>query len=267
MLCLTSWISTECFGSSKFCFCAWWWRERRPSRWSKEHAGQMSCGRVFRDGFKSTGSIRLRHVRLVTSHIQLNAKRQRDVPTHVGAVAAVSAGDVHTCAVRSDGQLVCSGANFYGQCDVPTNLGAVLAVSAGYGHTCAVRSDGRLVCFGLNDFGQCDVPTNLGAVLAVSAGSRHTCAVRSDGQLVCFGWNYSGQCDVPTDLGAVLAVSAGYGHTCAVRSDGRLVCLGWNNEFRTMRCADGFGSSSGSLSREPAHLCSEIRWSVGLLWR
>ena len=67
---------------------------------------------------------------------------------------------------------------------MPTNLGTVLAVSAGSGHTCAVRSDGQLVCFGWNDDGQCDVPTDLGAILAVSAGVRNTCAVRSDGQLV-----------------------------------------------------------------------------------
>ena len=80
-----------------------------------------------------------------------------------------------------------------------------MAVSAGYEHTCAARSDGQLVCFGLNDHGQCDVPTGLGAVVAVSAGCEHTCAVRSGGQLVCFGLNDHGQCDVQTGLGAVVA--------------------------------------------------------------
>ena len=44
---------------------------------------------------------------------------------------------------------------------MPTDLGAVVAVSAGEDHTCAVRSDGQLVCFGANSYGQCDVPTDL----------------------------------------------------------------------------------------------------------
>ena len=81
------------------------------------------------------------------------------------------------------------GDNEYGQCDVPADLGPVLAVSAGNWHSCAVRTDGQLVFFGDNEFGQCDVPADLGPVLAVSAGDYHTCAVRADGQLVCFGYS------------------------------------------------------------------------------
>ncbi|OLQ00778.1 putative E3 ubiquitin-protein ligase HERC4 [Symbiodinium microadriaticum] len=201
----------------------------------QEHVRQLSYSkRLLVDGYTSTASSGNRRIGALNQNKRLLrfgliAKRQRDVPTHVGAaVVAVSAGTLHTCAVRSDGQLVCFGDNSDGQCDVPTDLGAVLAVSAGVDHTCAVRSDGQLVCFGDNSDEQCDVPTDLGTVLAVSAGYGHTCAVRSDGQLVCFGWNAVGQCDVPTDLGAVLAVSAGIDHTCAVRTDGHLVCFGWN---------------------------------------
>ena len=79
-----------------------------------------------------------------------------------------------------------------------------------------MRADGQLICFGDNFSGQCDVPADLGPVLAVSAGTFHTCAMRADGQLVCFGESRYGQCDVPADLGPVLAVAAGYLHTCAV---------------------------------------------------
>ena len=52
-----------------------------------------------------------------------------------------------------------------------------MAVSAGGVHTCAVRSDDQLVCFGFNDHVQCDVPSDLGPVLAVSAGGVHTSAL------------------------------------------------------------------------------------------
>ena len=63
---------------------------------------------------------------------------------------AVTAGIVHTCAVRSDGQLVSDG-----RCDAPEDLGPllvvsaqqVLAVTAGIVDTCAVRSDGQIVGF------------------------------------------------------------------------------------------------------------------------
>ena len=47
---------------------------------------------------------------------------------------------------------------------VKRGLQAVLAASAGQYHTCAVRSDGQLVCFGSNTYGQCDVPADLGPV-------------------------------------------------------------------------------------------------------
>ena len=56
----------------------------------------------------------------------------------------------------------------------PQDWGQVLTVAAGYYHTCAVRSDGRLICFGRNGNGQCDVPSDLGPVLAVAAGFEHT---------------------------------------------------------------------------------------------
>ncbi|OLP83835.1 Ultraviolet-B receptor UVR8 [Symbiodinium microadriaticum] len=211
---------------------SWWLPVSDPNRLCQEHVRLRSYSkRLLMDGYTSTASGGNRRIGALKQNkgllrSGLNAKRQRDVPTHVGAVVTVSAGDFHTYAVRPDGQLVCFGNDADGQCDVPTDLGAVVAVSAGHRHTCAVRSDGQRVCFGLNDFGQCDVPTDLGAVLAVSAGVYHTCAVGSDGQLVCFGLNDFGQCDVPTDLAAVLAVSAGVYHTCAVRSDGQLACFG-----------------------------------------
>ena len=291
-----------------FCVRSWWLPVSHPNRLCWQHVRQLSYSkRLLLDGYTSTASSGNRRIGALNQNKRLlrfglTAKRQRDVPTHVGAaVVAVSAGYQQTCAVRSDGLLV-----RYGHYDVPTDLGAVVAVSAGGLHTCAVRSDGQLVCFGGNASGQCDVPTdlravvavsagdqkhvcseirwsvgsaldktgsdlcdvptNLGAVVAVSAGDRHTCAVKSEGQLVCFGRNTFGQCDVPTDLGAVVAVSAGSRPTCTVRSDGQLVCFG-QNTFGQCYVPTNLGASSGSLSREPAHVCSEIRWSIGLLWK
>ena len=79
---------------------------------------------------------------------------------------AVAAGEEHTCAVTTAGQLVCFGNNSSSQCDVPPDLGPVEFVAAGYLHTCAVKTAGELVCFGDNMFGQSDVPVGLRCVAA-----------------------------------------------------------------------------------------------------
>ena len=88
-----------------------------PSRLCREHVRQLSYSkRLLVDGYTSTafsGNRRIGALKQNKRLLQfgLNAKRQRDVPTHVGAVLAVSAGVSHTCAMTSDGRLVCFGKN------------------------------------------------------------------------------------------------------------------------------------------------------------
>ena len=109
---------------------SWWLPVSHPSRLCQEHVRQLSYRkRLLVDGYTSTASSGNRRIGALKHNKRLlrfglNAKRQRDVPTHVGAVVvAPSAGYQHTCAVRSDGHLVCVGRNTFGQCDVPTDLG------------------------------------------------------------------------------------------------------------------------------------------------
>ena len=74
------------------------------------------------------------------------------------------------------------------------------AVSCGYAHTCALRSDGNMVCFGQNGNGKCgdgtfndyvQTPTVVAGGIAfkrIAAGGSHTCGLRaSDGRAMCFG--------------------------------------------------------------------------------
>ncbi len=93
--------------------------------------------------------------------------------------------------------------------------GAAKKVGAGGWHTCAVRTDGVLLCWGKNNFGEVGDGTQGDAtprpsqvkalgdtVVDVSAGFAHTCAIRNDRTLWCWGMNGSGQTGDGTTGGA-----------------------------------------------------------------
>jgi hypothetical protein len=160
---------------------------------------------------------------------------------------AVSAGHVHSVALRSDGSLVSWGLNNYWDTDIPSN-GVVastpigtgfVAVSAARYHCVALRSDGSLVAWGSNDDNEVFNGASTGRVsgtpngtdfIAVSAGEHHSVALRSSGSLVSWGWNAgSGTItNTPTGTGFVAATAGDGGFSIALRVDGRLVSWGYN---------------------------------------
>ena len=137
-------------------------------------------------------------------------------------VAAITAGNDHTCALTIVGGVKCWGYNGKGQVgdgaptttrptpvDVSGLASGVLAISAGHDHTCAVTSSGAVKCWGDNSYGQLGdgttsqraTPTaviGLGsAAVAVAAGGywedAHTCVLTSQGAVMCWGSNANGQ--------------------------------------------------------------------------
>jgi alpha-tubulin suppressor-like RCC1 family protein len=125
-------------------------------------------------------------------------------------------------------------------------------VEAGQWHTCAVKTDGQLLCWGNNEYGQLGDGSTLKSTIPVqkstaatdwvqvSTGSVHTCAVKADGQLFCWGDGGSGalgdglispsaepvqESTAATDW---TQVSAGWLHTCAIKNNVRLFCWGAN---------------------------------------
>jgi alpha-tubulin suppressor-like RCC1 family protein len=122
------------------------------------------------------------------------------------------------------------------------------AVFAGQDHTCAIKMDGSLHCTGLGEFGQLgfgnrDSRTTFARVGAETWASYATntfasCGIRGQGSLYCWGRNVEGQLgtgDVedrvsPTHVSdenwALMA--AGRFFTCAARRDQTLACTGDN---------------------------------------
>lgn len=138
----------------------------------------------------------------------------------------VSAGGLHSMALRSDGSLMGWGDDALGQSSVPPGLGPVKAVDIGFAYSMALKPDGSVVCWGWNSHGQCSVPSGLGPVSSIAAGQSHCAVVRVNGSVACWGQNTSGQCNVPTGLQSVSVVDAGAAYTIALTSNGSLHAWG-----------------------------------------
>jgi len=140
-----------------------------------------------------------------------------ELPTRVSSAfdwRSISAGDTHTCAVRTAGRVACWGSDASGQIgngggtptlgpDIPARAAADLPadwkdVSAGGAHTCAIRgTSNTLYCWGDNTYGQSIASSEdvvfaspqpyPGGWKAQDTGQRHTCAIASAGELTCWG--------------------------------------------------------------------------------
>ncbi len=105
-------------------------------------------------------------------------------------VTQLTSSDNHDCALLQDGTPQCWGDNRNGETNIPSDLGKVSYIAAGDKMTCAV-SDGQLHCWGSNNFFRIGrIPSDLVNVTHVDISSRHVCAV-SNSQPVCWGYDSS----------------------------------------------------------------------------
>ena len=131
------------------------------------------------------------------------------------------------------------------------------AVTAGHLHTCALRSTGEIACWGRNHDGQLGngemgsddansaVPVavlEITDAVTVSAGGEHTCAVHATGEVSCWGDNFGGELGsgqngnefdsaVPVKVAGIsdaVDVSSDQLHTCVLREGGSMSCWGDN---------------------------------------
>jgi alpha-tubulin suppressor-like RCC1 family protein len=175
-------------------------------------------------------------------------------------VAAIEAGDRHNCALRTDGEVVCWGANDVGQLgdsDQPFEPLPVPAVAteptdpivevSALRHTCVRSENGNVRCWGDNAANQVD-PALVAAIapatpatwapasVHVAAGVSHTCAA-DVASTWCWGSNADSQLtSAAAGPGPIMfanpgyqALAAGGSHNCAILSDDTLSCWGSNS--------------------------------------
>ncbi len=206
------------------------------------------------------------------------------------AWAAVSAGEDHTLALRSDGTLWAWGGDAEGQLGIgettttvssPAQIGDGRdweAVAAGRRFSLALKSDGTLWAWGANGNGQLGVgdgaqrtsPTRVGRDAdwaAVAAGWNHAAGLKDGGGLWTWGFNGNGQLGVgdtrsrlvPTrvigDTTAWRTVSCGMAFTLAVSVGGELLSWGYNGNGQL-----GLGDTAQRLV--PARAGTRTGWSA-----
>jgi alpha-tubulin suppressor-like RCC1 family protein len=170
-----------------------------------------------------------------------------DVSGLSSGVTAIAASDYNTCALTSEGGVLCWGHNYFGELgdgtttdsSVPVNVGGlshgVIAIAMGNYYACALLSTGGIKCWGSNSFGglgdgtlvesshPVDVTGLSSGATALALGSNHTCALMNGGGVKCWGDNSDGQVGngmmteagvlKPTDVsglsGVVTAIAAG----------------------------------------------------------
>jgi len=188
-----------------------------------------------------------------------------EVDPAVLPAAYVSAGEDHTCAVKSpEGTVWCWGSNQGlqlgvigakepGPVEVPLATPKdepAIAVAAGLFHSCSLGSWGAR-CWGVCKGGQLGTtlqcppigvlpPSHVewnADILEIGVGLAHSCGMPSVGKLRCWGNNDAGQLTgaigtnqpLPAETPiAAQHVAVGAGHTCALM-DGKVACWG-NNE-------------------------------------
>jgi uncharacterized repeat protein (TIGR01451 family) len=173
----------------------------------------------------------------------------------------------------------------------------VIAISAGHLHTLAIKADGTVLAWGFSpNLGVGKGNTPVGTIvtvtsdaLAIAAGSDHSLVLRADGAVVGWGDDGDGQVgDGSTGtavffpigvagLGSgsgVIAIAAGETHSLALKSDGSVLAWGDN---RTGELGDGtltphatpapvIGLGSGVVSLSGGAGFSEALKSDGSVW-
>ena len=134
------------------------------------------------------------------------------------------------CALRENGTIVCTGADYLAGKDAVPDGNTFKAISAGFQVGCAIDTDNNLVCWGQHA-GKTDVPD--GQYESVSVGYDHVCAVRVDRTIACWGGSEDSPIRTDVPQGSYKSVAALSSSACAIRVDDILVCWGHSDDIYT----------------------------------
>ena len=171
----------------------------------------------------------------------------------------LSAGEDHTCILKSNGKAYCWGDNSVGQLGngstksslTPVAVSGDLrlkSISVGWDHTCGVTVDDDAYCWGRGRYGRLGngsiensmIPTAVSGGLSfesVNSGLAHTCGITTDGVAFCWGRNEDGilgnnsvegsLVPVPVSGGLTFgSINAGSATTCGITTSGDAYCWG-----------------------------------------
>ena len=183
---------------------------------------------------------------------------------YLNSIIAISAGESHNLALKSDGTVWAWGWNAFGQLGNGTTndaytpvqvsgLSNVVAISGRAYHCLALRSDGTVWGWGWNQYGQLGTGTNSSFVAlpvqvsgltnpaVISAAYTISLALMSNGTVRVWGTDRKGEMGQGTTgvhgytpvqvpgLSNVVSISADFQEPEALKSDGTIWMWGWNN--------------------------------------
>jgi alpha-tubulin suppressor-like RCC1 family protein len=241
----------------------------------------VSAGENFSLGIKMDGTLWGWGQNSNRLGLGLGNLANQNLPTQIGTAndwATVSAGNVHSLAVKTNGTLWSWGNGQFGQLGnglfssaTPnvTQIGTAndwLTVSAGNRFSLAIKTTGTLWAWGLNNFGQLGInnvvdqnlPIQVGTAsnwLKIDAGNQHSLAIDNTGFIYAWGNNTFGQFGNGTNTNSLIPimvsssnnwaeVSAGFDHSMALDTSGILFTFGNNTNGQL---CDGTNTASNTM--------------------